>query len=51
LYNETKIGKLKEDVPLDEVDIDSVWEGPFGIKVELSWRGKFVGSLLLRDEL
>jgi hypothetical protein len=48
LYNGEKIGKLKMDVPLDEVEIGRAWKSPFGIKVELEWHGRFVGSLILK---
>ncbi|MBP1911676.1 hypothetical protein [Thermococcus stetteri] len=50
LYHGEKIGKLKEDVPLEEVEIERVWRSPLGIKVELSWHGRFVGSLILKEE-
>ena len=47
--NGEKIGKLKFEVPLEELEVESAWRSPFGIKVELSWHGKFVGTLLLRE--
>ncbi|AMQ19401.1 hypothetical protein A0127_09640 [Thermococcus peptonophilus] len=46
-----KVGKLKFMAPVDELEVESVWRGPFGTKVELSWRGRFAGSLLLREGL
>jgi hypothetical protein len=32
-----KVGKLKLLVPVDELEVESVWKSPFGTKVELSW--------------
>ncbi len=44
-----KVGKLRFEAPLDELEVESAWKSPFGVKVELSWRGKFAGTLLLRE--
>ncbi|WP_456366547.1 hypothetical protein [Thermococcus sp.] len=44
-----KIGKLRFEAPLEELEVESTWRSPFGVKVELSWRGKFAGTLLLRE--
>ncbi len=49
LVDGEKVGKLKFEAPLEELEIESAWKSPFGIKVELSWRGKFAGTLLLRE--
>jgi hypothetical protein len=46
-----KVGKLKFMAPVEELEVESVWRSPFGVKVELSWNGRFVGSLLLREGL
>ncbi|ASJ02343.1 hypothetical protein A3L09_03290 [Thermococcus profundus] len=46
-----KVGKLKFIAPVEELQVESVWKSPFGTKVELSWNGRFVGSLLLREGL
>ena len=49
LVDGKKVGKLKFEVPLEELEVESAWRSPFGIKVELSWRGRFAGTLLLRE--
>jgi hypothetical protein len=46
--NGTKVGFLTEKVPIDEIKISKYWVGPFGIKTELSYQGRFVGILMLR---
>ena len=48
-FNGKKVGKLRFEAPLNELEVESAWKSPFGIKVELSWRGKFAGTLLLRE--
>ncbi|WP_297065036.1 hypothetical protein [Thermococcus sp.] len=49
LVDGEKVGKLRFEAPLEELEVESAWKSPFGIKVELSWRGKFAGMLLLRE--
>ncbi len=49
LVDGEKVGKLRFEAPLEELEVESAWKSPFGIKVELSWRGKFAGTLLLRE--
>ena len=44
-----KVGILRINIPLNELKIGSIWEGPMGIKVELQWRENFAGTLILRD--
>ena len=49
LVDGEKVGKLRFEAPLEELEVESAWRSPFGIKVELSWRGRFAGTLLLRE--
>ena len=49
LVDGEKVGKLRLEAPLEELEVESAWKSPFGIKVELSWRGRFAGTLLLRE--
>ena len=44
-----KVGFLRINVPLNELEIGSMWKSPMGIKVELQWRESFAGALILRD--
>ena len=49
LVDGEKVGKLMFEAPLKELEVESAWKSPFGIKVELSWHGRFAGTLLLRE--
>ncbi len=49
LVDGERVGKLRFETPLEELEVESAWKSPFGIKVELSWRGRFAGTLLLRE--
>jgi len=46
--NGVKVGHLFTRVPIDEVKVSKYWQGPFGIKTELSYQGKFVGVLMIK---
>jgi len=46
--NGTKVGYLARVIPLDEVKVMRYWQGALGVKIELSYQGKFVGVLLIR---
>jgi hypothetical protein len=46
--NGVKVGHLLTRVPIDEVKVSKYWQGPFGIKTELSYQGKFVGVLMIK---
>ena len=50
IYNGEKIGKLKMDIPLEELEVGKAWRSPFGIKVELEYQGRFVGTLMLKED-
>ncbi len=47
-YKGEKVGYLLLDAPIDEINVYHYWSGPFGIKTELSYKGKFIGVLLIR---
>ncbi|MGC8758271.1 hypothetical protein [Caldisericum sp.] len=46
-YNGSKVGYLLNKVPIEEVKVMRYWSGPFGLKTELSYEGKFVGVLMI----
>jgi len=46
-YKGRKVGHLIERVPLDSLKVSKYWEGPFGIKTELSYNGHFAGVLMI----
>jgi len=49
IFKGKKVGFIKKNVPLTELKTGSIWKSPMGIKVELLWKGIFVGALILRD--
>jgi hypothetical protein len=46
-YKGRKIGHLIERVPLGSLKVSKYWEGPLGIKTELSYNGHFAGVLMI----
>jgi hypothetical protein len=46
-YKGRKVGHLIGRVPLDSLKVSKYWEGPLGIKTELSYNGHFAGVLMI----
>ncbi|MGB9695487.1 MAG: hypothetical protein ACP5SB_06340 [Caldisericaceae bacterium] len=46
-YNGSKVGYLLTKIPIEETKVMRYWSGPFGLKTELSYEGKFVGVLMI----
>jgi|GEM_PF-1529495 len=47
-HNGVKVGHLLTRVPVDEVKVSKYWQGPLGIKTELTHWGRFVGVLMIK---